>query len=100
MPAAAFLSVDYGEPPLQGGRGRAGIEMAFCTPVTSAPNEKSGRNSGDGTGRAPSTELSQKLTPRYSTERIWWGAGFLFALSGLVVVATVSRQAWEQLQSA
>jgi PAS domain S-box-containing protein len=78
----------------------AGIEMAFALPVTSAPDEKSGRNSAEGAAKAPPTELSQKLTPRYSIERILWGAGFLLALSGLVVTATLSRQAWEQLQSA
>jgi PAS domain S-box-containing protein len=68
--------------------------------VTSAPEKKSGSNDGNGVGKTPAAESSQKWTQRLSAGRILPGAGFILALLSLALVVVLSRRAEEQLREA
>ena len=59
--------------------------------------KSSANNGGNGAGKAPSEELSQKWARRYSMRGILWGAVFILVILSLVAVVGISREAGKQL---
>jgi len=68
--------------------------------VTSAHDKKSGSDGGNGVGKTPTAEPSEKWTRGYSVGRILWGVGLLLALLSFALVVSLSRRSGEQLEEA